>query len=117
MSDGAITANGRVDRRVGRIVTTERTMMPKTCKEWRGKRVILTRDLETNGGAIFHAGETLIVRRAKKDGTFELYRPAAAVSGDIGHAFVMDDTQRLFSRHETPNTNVTGLAPAQEEQK
>lgn len=71
-------------------------MRPKTCNEWQGKRVILNQELRTTGGAIFHAGETLIVRRAKKGGIFELYRPGAAVVGDLGDCFVVAEDQKAL---------------------
>jgi hypothetical protein len=83
-------------------------MRPKTCKDWKGKRVVLTRDLKTRGGSVFHAGETLIVRSAKKDGTFELYRPAATVIGDLGQCFEIDEAQRAFHTSELPNTDAQG---------
>lgn len=48
---------------------------PKTCREWKGKIVIVTSEMRNRGGCVFHAGERLIVRRKRRDGTFELYRP------------------------------------------
>lgn len=76
-------------------------MEPNTCKEWRGKRVILTRELRTPGGDIFHPRETLVVRRAWRDGTFEPYRPTAALRGDLRYSFILDVGQRPFNAYDS----------------
>ena len=54
---------------------------PKTLTAWRRRRVIVRREIRNRSGRAFAAGDVVIVRRAYKDGTFDLHRPAVSING------------------------------------
>jgi hypothetical protein len=70
---------------------------PKTCKDWKGKTVIVTREMKNQGGAVFFPGERLVVRHKLRDGTFELVRPEAGIIGDLAGSIMFDPEQRKYT--------------------
>lgn len=60
---------------------------PKSLKDWRNKRVVLQYDIINRAGQAMSAGETVVIRRARRDGTFDLARLPCAIDSVERHAF------------------------------